>query len=154
IQRWLAECDSTHQRCKTGLSGELVGRETTLPTRLLFVGLSPDSKRKLTVTEGLRGTYTTLSHRWGSKALVQTTRANLSNHQQGVGLEKLPKTFEDAIKLTQMIGVPYIWIDSLCIIQDDPQDWANEARQMGAIYERSYLTIAASSGVDSKSGLY
>lgn len=56
---------------------------------------------------------------------------------------ELPNTFQDAITVTRMLGLKYIWIDSLCIVQDDAQDWEREAAKMAIIFEAAYVTIAA-----------
>jgi len=64
----------------------------------------------------------------------------------------LPKTFQDAVKITQRIGKRYLWIDSLAIIQDDTQDWESEAAKMAVIYENSFLTIAATSSENCQGG--
>jgi hypothetical protein len=66
----------------------------------------------------------------------------------------MPKTFQDAVVVTRSIGLRYLWIDSLCIIQDDPDDWLRESANMGSIYKNSRLTIAASSATDSTQGLF
>ncbi|KAK0707780.1 heterokaryon incompatibility protein-domain-containing protein, partial [Lasiosphaeris hirsuta] len=157
IQRWLRQCDGGcscpgeggHQDCSVGLSGEAVEKKTILPSRLVDVRVP-----RLCITAGRRGQYTALSHRWGGKSPLTTTRTNLDDHKQRIPAQKLPKTFRDAIELTRRLGIRYIWIDSLCIVQDDAGDWAAESKQMGTIYERSYLTIAATSSVDGDGGLF
>jgi len=64
----------------------------------------------------------------------------------------LPSTFQDAVRITKSLQVRYLWIDSLCIIQDDFSDWEREASLMGNVYANSFLTIAASSSTDDSSG--
>jgi hypothetical protein len=66
----------------------------------------------------------------------------------------LPKTLQDAIRLTQELGIRYIWIDSICIIQDDKEDWEHESANMLSVYANASLTIAASNGNDSHKGLF
>lgn len=66
--------------------------------------------------------------------------------------ERLPKTFSDAILVARKLGVPYLWIDSLCIVQDDESDWAVESSQMASVYANSYLTIAAASSDSDEKG--
>jgi hypothetical protein len=66
----------------------------------------------------------------------------------------LPKTHQDAIRLTQELGIRYIWIDSICIIQDDKEDWEHESASMLSVYANASLTIAASNGNDSHKGLF
>ncbi|KAK4442309.1 HET-domain-containing protein, partial [Podospora aff. communis PSN243] len=80
-----------------------------------------------------------------SKSPLTTTRATLEKHKRQLPAQRLPKTFQDAIELARKLRIRYIWIDSLCIVQDDAGDWASESKQMGMIYERRYLTIAATS---------
>jgi len=65
----------------------------------------------------------------------------------------LPKTFQDAVRFAREFGVQYLWIDSLCIIQNDPEDWAREAARMTEVYESGLFTIAADAGDSSSAGL-
>jgi hypothetical protein len=71
--------------------------------------------------------------------------AHLDSHKTGIPMSALPKTFRDAVKITHRVGKRFLWIDSLAIIQDDTKDWEFEAAQMAAIYENSFLSIAATS---------
>src|SRR5207248_2982479 len=71
-----------------------------------------------------------------------------------IPLSDLPPTFRDAIAVTRTLRVRYLWIDSLCIIQDDRDDWAKESPKMGLIYTNAILTIAASAARDSSCGLF
>jgi hypothetical protein len=68
--------------------------------------------------------------------------------------DTIPKTFQDAIIVTRKLGISYRWIDCLCIIQDNAQDCRVESAKIGSIYQNAYLTIGATKGVDSTSGLY
>jgi heterokaryon incompatibility protein (HET) len=72
----------------------------------------------------------------------------------GVELPDLPRTFKDAIHIVQIFGMRYLWIDSLCIIQDSLEDWQREAAQMDSIYLDAYLTLTAASSTDSNGGCY
>lgn len=94
--------------------------------------------------------YAALSHRWpegnkGDHVWLTTTRENISDFQREIPWTALPETFRDAIKVTHRLGLQYLWIDSLCIIQRDEDDWKKEARSMGDVYSRAVITIAASS---------
>ncbi|SPO05928.1 uncharacterized protein DNG_08617 [Cephalotrichum gorgonifer] len=71
-----------------------------------------------------------------------------------VDISKLAQTFQDAIHLVRRLGIPYLWIDSLCIIQDDKEDWRAEASRMCSVYENAHLTIAATWAKDGSHGLY
>lgn len=105
-------------------------------------------------TPGMRGQYLCLSYCWGSHLPLRTLKANLAEMARGIPWDKLPKTFQDAVHLTKVLGLSYLWIDALCIVQDDPTDWSWEASRMSTIYSDSYLTVAATFGENSDSGLY
>lgn len=79
---------------------------------------------------------------------------NISMLSDTITLEHLPKTFIDAIDITRRLGVKYIWIDSLCIIQDDEDDWRRETALMEHVYGGSYLNIAASSATSVHGGCW
>jgi hypothetical protein len=134
-----------------------------LPTRLLWVG-SPDNEdynldilRLDTVTDKSEGKYIALSHCWGNlpvedKKRFCTTRENIDHRQRGFSISDLPKTFQDAIEVTRELRVPYLWIDSICIIQYDSDDWEQESRRMERVFSSAYCTIAATSAPDSNAG--
>lgn len=86
--------------------------------------------------------------------MIKTLTANYHSHQEGVDWTWLPPTFQDAIALARSLGVRYIWIDSLCIIQDNTTDWKVEASKVAQVYEGSYLNIAATSSSSSAGGLF
>ncbi|PMD37378.1 HET-domain-containing protein, partial [Hyaloscypha variabilis F] len=92
----------------------------------------------------------TLSHRWGDALRVTLTQLSRAEMLRGIKLTSLPMTFQDAIILARNLGVSYLWIDALCIIQDSKSDWALESAEMSRIYSCSLLTIAASSARDSE----
>ncbi|KAK0648602.1 heterokaryon incompatibility protein-domain-containing protein, partial [Cercophora newfieldiana] len=99
--------------------------------------------------------YIALSHRWGTcpeNMPLRTLRANIADHMQQLPSETMPRSFRDVMTLARKLGVRYIWIDSLCIIQDDPADWQREAAQMASIYSGAYLTVAAACAEDSTVG--
>lgn len=69
-------------------------------------------------------------------------------------MEIMPQTFQDAIQVTRKLGLRYIWIDSLCIVQDRPSDWEAEAEKMGSYYRNAHLTLVAGSAISADSGLF
>ncbi|KAL2198563.1 hypothetical protein P885DRAFT_59121 [Corynascus similis CBS 632.67] len=82
---------------------------------------------------------------------LTTTRETLPLRKRGIAIRELPKTFRDAVVMTLCLGVRYLWIDSLCIVQDDAEDWAREAGQMAKVYRNAYLTLnAATSDADTE----
>lgn len=100
---------------------------------------------KLIETTGLPySKYATLSHCWGQGPnLLKTTTQNYTNRLAGIDWNELPPVFQDAISIVREIGCKWMWIDSLCIIQDSPSDWKEESTKMADIYSNSYLNIAA-----------
>ena len=86
--------------------------------------------------------------------MLTTTTGNIASRRAGIPLGDMPKTFRDAVLITRRLGVRYLWIDSLCIIQDSPADWEAEAIKMGRIYRNSLVTIAALGSTDSMSGCF
>ena len=100
----------------------------------------------------MHGRYITLSHRWTKQTeLSSTNLSNLENRKQAIIMSDLSKTLSDAIEATRKLGVQYLWIDSICIIQDSQDDWARESNNMMAIYESAWLNIAAA-GSDKDNG--
>ncbi len=74
---------------------------------------------------------------------LQLTRQNSSSLKKQISLTQLPKTFADTVLVARCLGIQYIWIDSLCIIQDDKQDWKAEAAKMWQVYANAYVNVAA-----------
>lgn len=131
-----------------------------LPSRFIDVGSRDGRKdpRLVSSTEvSNKERYTTLSHCWGASPdnmPLRTTHATKAAHMVSIPMRTLPKTFRDAIDVTRALNVRYIWIDSLCIVQDDLEDWEQEAAKMASIYEGSFLTIAAADSPNSNGGLF
>jgi hypothetical protein len=97
--------------------------------------------------------YVTLSYRWGEVTRYTMTTANRSSLQQGIPLDQPPKTFSDAIELTHKLGYKYLWIDALCITQDDSRELGEQIAAMQDVYSGSDLTLFAGHGVNANSGL-
>lgn len=146
LKNWLEFCDK-HDDC--------VPRNVLkpLPTRVLEV-VPNRYLVSLRETKGQRGKYIALSHCWGQTHRLTLTRSNLSFLMDGIALQKLPQTFRDCLRLAKQLDIRYVWIDSLCIIQDDAADWEEEAARMGSVYAQSYLTVAALSSTDDSSGCF
>ncbi|OTB06896.1 hypothetical protein M426DRAFT_9322 [Hypoxylon sp. CI-4A] len=88
--------------------------------------------------------YVALSYCWGGDQPYKTTKARMTSGQFNLAWENIPKTLQDAIKITIDLGLEYIWIDSYCIIQDDDDDFALQMVDVPSIYAHSTVTIAAS----------
>ncbi|KAF4448932.1 tol [Fusarium albosuccineum] len=143
LRRWLADCDQNHTQCE-----RLQRKGHFWPKRVIFV----DGPNKLTlVDKRLQGEdYLVLSHCWGSpteeeKKRFCTTPENYQDRLRGFSYDELPRTFQDAVRVTRLLGMQYLWIDALCIIQGPGGDWNSEARTMEDIFACAYCTIAASS---------
>jgi hypothetical protein len=139
----MSDCIFRHPSCKT--------QNSNPPTRLLDV--SGDNV-KLCTLKTLDGAYACLSHCWGSSQIIKTTKANIEDHKRGIPWVRLSRTFQDAITATRLFGMKYLWIDSLCIIQDDIEDWEKEATCMANIYSNSTITFAATMSADGSGGLF
>ncbi|KAH7386841.1 heterokaryon incompatibility protein-domain-containing protein, partial [Phaeosphaeria sp. MPI-PUGE-AT-0046c] len=100
-------------------------------------------------------TYACLSHCWGKTgAALQLRKTTFESLKHGVAVEKLPKTFREAMKICKELGIRFIWIDALCIMQDDAEDWQEAATSMANIYQNSIITIAATWSSDSNGGCF
>jgi Heterokaryon incompatibility protein (HET) len=132
---------------------QLVGT-SPMPKRLIDLGASNGSptKPKIIHTRGRQEQYVALSYCWGSAQHFRTTNENFSEMQKSIPIELLPQTIRDAFLVAQKLDIRYIWVDALCIIQDNADDWDSEAKRMGAIYANSYFTIAATAAKDSREG--
>ncbi|RGP74475.1 heterokaryon incompatibility [Fusarium longipes] len=144
LKTWIGECDATHKRC--------TNNNSVLPHRVLDVGDSTHQNLSLYVSSRQFAPYVALSHCWGKSPFLQTKKSNIRDHESSISFQRLPKTFQDAITVTRGIGVRYLWIDSLCIIQDDKFDWETESSKMAAIYNNAYLVLAASQSCSSSEG--
>jgi hypothetical protein len=101
------------------------------------------------------GKYLALSHCWGkSQMMLKTTNATLADFTVQIPMSSLPNTYKDAFTVAKSIGIPYLWIDSLCIIQDDEADWHFQSAEMASIYRNAYLTIAAAASDNSDGGCF
>ncbi|KAK3331655.1 heterokaryon incompatibility protein-domain-containing protein [Cercophora scortea] len=87
--------------------------------------------------------YVALSHRWGISQHFTTTKATIPTREQGFHQDELPATYKDAVTTARNLGFSHLWIDSLCIVQDDEADWKSESQRMGNIFKHASFTIAA-----------
>ncbi|KAJ5240348.1 uncharacterized protein N7469_001939 [Penicillium citrinum] len=147
--RWYRECLSMHTMCTS--SGHY------LPSRLLSLSEDdPGVIRLVTTKVEKKGIdcYSTLSHSWGNANILKLESSTLDTFQQGISLKLLPKTFVEAIAVCRRFSIPYLWIDSLCIIQDSVADWRAEAASMEDVYSNSRLNIMATASQNSHEGLF
>ncbi|KAK3348995.1 heterokaryon incompatibility protein-domain-containing protein [Lasiosphaeria hispida] len=145
---WLQHCITTHTRCNTRY--QTTSDAKWLPTRLVDVGVSTNSGPgipRLVLTESLEDRvevqYLTLSHSWGKAVVFRLLTGNMEELQSQIPVGKLSKTFQHAMEITRLLGYQYLWIDSLCIMQDSSADWDKEAVTMTDVYGNSSCNIAA-----------
>jgi hypothetical protein len=148
IHRWVGQCVKDHTTCENG--GFAPGR---------FVQVSQNSRSEHTVRlveswPAFSLPFIALSHCWGGTQHAVTTKGNYAQRKAGIFVGSLSRTFQDAIWIARRLGVAYLWIDSLCIIQDDPEDWDREAMNMYRLYGAAYLTLSASHGSDGDAGIF
>jgi len=111
INDMIGVCNAQHASC--------VPKNTALPKRVLYVGpLISRHQARLHVSIGQKDRYIALSHCWGKRQSLVMKKTNIRYLERGILWGKLPKTYKDAIRITRLLGIHYLWIDSLCIMQD------------------------------------
>jgi hypothetical protein len=155
ITQWIHECDHNHSHCTN------ITKSTWVPTRLLDLHYGDLSSVRLVKTgqEGVTGPYVTLSHCWGKRTKENeflTTQGETEElyMMTGIKISALSKNFQQAISVAKFIGIRYIWIDSLCIIQGKHSDFGVEGDLMHKVYRNSYCNIAAADAEDSRGGIF
>ncbi|KAI1204180.1 HET-domain-containing protein [Annulohypoxylon truncatum] len=148
MKDWVNACDNGHDTCKRNLSNNY------LPTRVLDVSREPYQIFLHEPGKSDRGPYIALSHCWGGVVPIMTRTETLGKFKKGIPIESFPKTFQDAIFITRQLQCRYLWIDSLCIVQDSAEDWRDEASRMANVYGNAYITILATASLDSRGGLF
>ncbi|KAM5351004.1 hypothetical protein ACJ41O_003727 [Fusarium nematophilum] len=136
--KWLQDCiEGRHETCV------YLGKPR-LPTRVLDVDPSYGSTVRLRPIDAKdRDNYVALSYCWGGPQPLTTTKSNIADLMAGIQVSDLPQTLQDAVHVTRRLGIRYLWIDALCIIQDSDEDKFNEIDKMGAIYRNALVTLAA-----------
>ncbi|KAM0812128.1 putative heterokaryon incompatibility protein [Seiridium cardinale] len=159
--RWLSDCranaDGAHSACQAG-------NNSWYPTRLLDLSKLKDTQNIFLVVPELldesvrRGEYITLSHCWGAWGAKELPVLNISNIDarvtQGMHISMFPPTFRDAIEVAGWFNIRWLWIDSLCIIQDSREDWQHEAPMMCDVHQNALLNISADHAVDARGGCF
>ncbi|KAK5996782.1 hypothetical protein PT974_02124 [Cladobotryum mycophilum] len=160
IRSWLGNCSKNHTDCQP--TPELFTSQkngvakSMFPTRLLYLGDLKSNRDicRLVDRSQVTGDYVALSYCWGMNQQLRTLSTNIASHLEQIKLADMPLTLREAVAATREIGISYLWIDALCIIQDDSSDWEREAPQMGEIYRNAYCTIAAAGSDSSAGGLF
>jgi hypothetical protein len=151
--QWFQQCTTSHKKCNS-FENEM----GWTPTRLLDLNSSTTTHDiSLVETNNLASTdlsYMALSHCWGNSPMLTLQLGNLNEFRRAIEFKRLPKTFQDAILAVKWFDIRYLWIDSLCIIQDDTEDWRTESQRMKDVYKNAIGVIAATGGSSSSSGCF
>lgn len=146
IRSWIDKCMNEHEVCQAQ------DQPRAMPARVLR--LDRDYV-ELCENMGQSQPYACLSHCWGvTGPKLKLTAKNVASMRAGLPITQLPKTFRDAVKVSLNIGIQYLWIDALCILQDNLKDWHSAAASMADIYAGAVLTLAATWSNDSECGLF
>lgn len=137
---WIARCSDSHRNCQ-------IKKLSRPPSRLISIGSNQDDI-KLVIVADLEDVppYSTLSYCWGSEPFTMLTETTLSIFTVNIPRQTLPLTFLDAITATRQLNLSYIWIDALCIIQNQANntDWKEESGHMRSIYGGGHVNLAVS----------
>jgi len=151
-KEWIDSC-TKHPACQIPSSSA-----PFLPTRLICVGKTKRPVLRLVEGTELRDkskiAYLALSHCWGGDINFKLTIANYFSMKENIDIKLLSKNFQDAISTTRRLGVSYLWIDSLCILQDSVDDWARESATMGDVFAHALCTISATASACSQGGCF
>lgn len=160
VKNWIQDCNAG-SKSKWKVLGIIRDDRKFLPTRLLYVGQDgADEAVKLVETKELyqhrhqycfpvmrkmrhEVQYACFSYCWGSHVPLKTTRGTLAQFKRGLPKQEMPQSFQDAIFVTRKLGLQYLWIDALCILQDMDEDWEAESAMMSDIFFHSFITIGA-----------
>ncbi|KAF2647567.1 HET-domain-containing protein [Lophiostoma macrostomum CBS 122681] len=144
----MEDCVQNHRKCKV-----LNPRNSTLPKRILQLR-APRAFLKEHLQPRPEENYACLSHCWGPQGpTIKLTRNTEETLHRGMPIDDLPNTFAEAARVCLKLGITNLWIDALCIRQDDVDDWREAAATMAGIYENAFVTIAALCGKGSNDGL-
>lgn len=146
-KKWLDQCVNHHDKCGKG-------DEKPAPARLIDVRIDETRDVRLVELNGSLCNYVCLSHCWVETQSIKTTKETLQQRKDRIVWDSLCSTFQDVITVIRRLGLPYVWIDSLCIVQDDNDDWQREAANMSAIYESAQLTIVATRSPNHDGGCF
>ncbi|KAL9599825.1 MAG: hypothetical protein Q9219_003611 [cf. Caloplaca sp. 3 TL-2023] len=151
ISEWYSNCASNHERC--------IREDLPLPTRLLDVGGQGTSGDTIWLRDSKDLTeprevicYLALSYCWGGISHYKTVRDNIDHRKTGFSLGELPAVMRDAIEVTRKCDIKYLWVDALCICQDNEEEWELEAAAMADVYGGAIFTISSLSSPNAETG--
>jgi hypothetical protein len=145
---WFERCTRSHG------AACVLPADVALPTRLIHIPSDDPSQLKLCLTRGMRGHYVTLSYSWGKGNSFKTTSDSIDTLRSGFPTAELPKTIQDAVAIANKMGFKWIWVDQLCILQDNVDDWSRESSRMAQVYSNSAFTICADAASSTDEGIF
>jgi hypothetical protein len=155
-KKWLFDCSCDHTNCR--IPPRSTQSRSFRPTRLIEIGQPESHQVRLQLFNppeaGIPLQYATLSHCWGATNSLKLTSTSLQGLISGIPVSDLAKTFQDAIFTARSLGIKFMWIDSLCILQDSKEDWQRESALMSEVYSNGCLNIAASIAADSDAACF
>lgn len=136
--QWLSYCMKYDKSCKPP-------NQDFVPRRLLNVGHRNQTSVPFLFEPAEPLACACLSYCWGENVgdVLKTTTSNLTQHYKEIPLNSMPKSIQDAVRVCRGLDITYLWVDSLCIVQDDHDAWLQDASMMNLIYLNSHITIAA-----------
>ncbi|CAH0025043.1 unnamed protein product [Clonostachys rhizophaga] len=144
VQHWSNHCTETHPGCTKRDVSSTTTTSIALPTRLLDLGDTDSKKFRIVQSQKCcqkNDQYVTLTHRWShdTPKLLQTNCEQYYTFQSD---NMLPQDYQDIISICRAMSVQFLWIDSLCILQDSPEDLLREIKTMLNVYQNALLTLS------------
>lgn len=151
---WVEQCTSNHVQCQPSTicnETQSAFSNNWSPARLLDVDTANPEHWRLCVPAAENRSvsrYTTMTYRWGDAKFLKLTLATLKSFQASRPISDLPDAFQDAISVTRSLSIQYLWIDALCILQDNPAGFSHECAEMSNIYTHSACNVITGFGQD------
>lgn len=151
----IQQCATNHHKCRLP-EGE---PPCFVPSRLIQIPSDPENGVFLRLRPDIpeHTKYAALSYCWGRPEAwpaCRTTRQNISGQLRRIPWATLPATLRDAVTATRRLNLEYLWIDSMCIVQDDEKDWQVESLQMATVYTHAHVTLSAAHAADTRTGMF
>jgi hypothetical protein len=166
ISNWMTACEK-HPQCNTHtfLSAPQVETQKKerdedelldayLPKRLIWLDEDLRAAGLVPCPTSSSVSYAALSYCWGANGTFKTDRNTLPEFEKHIPLNNLPQTLKDAFNLTTKIGLDYLWVDAICIVQEGTQEWEQESRKMGRIYSKSKIVLSATHSLNVNEGIF
>ncbi|KAF2733934.1 hypothetical protein EJ04DRAFT_553009 [Polyplosphaeria fusca] len=146
LREWTHSCHASHSKCNAFKSA-------FMPSRLLAITASESVAPRVKLVNNPKcADYAALSYCWGGDQKLKSCTNNVRDLEKGINFEDLPKTIQDAITTCLKLNTRFLWVDALCIVQDDPIGTMDDIANMDKVYENSCFTICDGRSWSSKQG--